>query len=175
MSSKHIKLKERLALAQRITATGIEMPPCSRCEKKELKCVVSDDSRRCGECVRTNARCDAGGPSTSEWEKLEREERRLQEEEEEAMAKILRLRKQQRLFRSRAKDMLRRGLKTMDELDEAEEKERAAAEQAARQGGEVNASSEVPPEGDLFESLSPSFWDQFAQGAGVSTPGATHG
>jgi len=83
------------------------MPPCSRCEKKQLKCIVSNDSKRCNECVCTNARCDAGGPSASEWEKLEREERRLQEEEEEAMAKILRLRKQQRLFRSRAKDMLR--------------------------------------------------------------------
>jgi len=83
------------------------MPPCSRCEKKQLKCIVSDDSKRCNECVRTNAWCDAGGPSASEWEKLECEERRLQEEEEEAMAKILRLRKQQRLFRSRAKDMLR--------------------------------------------------------------------
>ncbi|KFY90629.1 hypothetical protein V500_05072 [Pseudogymnoascus sp. VKM F-4518 (FW-2643)] len=44
------------------------------------------------------------------------------------MAKILRLCKQQRLFRSYAKDMLRCGLKTMDELDKAEEKERKEAE-----------------------------------------------
>jgi len=83
------------------------MPPYSRCEKKQLKCIVSNDLKRCNECVCTNAQCDVGSPSASEWEKLEREERRLQEEEEEAMAKILRLRKQQRLFRSRAKDMLR--------------------------------------------------------------------
>ena len=135
------------------------MPPCSRCEKKELKCIVSDDSKRCNECVRTNARCDAGGPSAVEWEKLEREERRLQEEEEEAMAKILRLRKQQRLFRSRAKDMLRRGLKTMDELDEAEEKERKEAEAKEPAPSTTNPSAHDATSSDLFSALSPSFWE----------------
>jgi hypothetical protein len=178
-SSKHTKIKERLALAQRITATSIEMPPCDRCEKKQksgekIKCIVSDNSRRCSECVRTNARCDAGGPSASEWEKLEREERRLQEEEEEAMAKILRLRKQQRLFRSRAKDMLRRGLQTMDELDEVEERERQ--EQKAGESTQQNNQEAVAspgPSADLFESLSPSFWEVW--GADAGTPPTSQG
>ncbi|ELR02018.1 hypothetical protein GMDG_05182 [Pseudogymnoascus destructans 20631-21] len=62
------------------------------------------------------------------WDKLEHKERRLQKEEEEAIAKILQLHKQQRLFHSCAKDMLRCGLKTIDELDEAEERERREAE-----------------------------------------------
>ena len=161
--SKHTKIKERLALAQRILTTGVEMPSCGRCEKKQSKCVISDASKRCSECVRTNARCDAGGPSASDWEKLEREERRLQEEEEEAMAKILRLRKQQRLFRSRAKDMLQRGLKTMDELDEAEERERKEAEatQARHPGLPSTAPKDSVPEQDLFAALSPSFWQQW--------------
>lgn len=180
-SSKHTKIKERLALAQRILTTGIEMPPCSRCEKKHTKCVVSDDSKRCSECIRVNARCDAGGPSASDWDKLEREERRLQEEEEEAMAKILRLRKQQRLFRSRAKDMLRRGLKTMDELDEAEERERKEAE--AKEAlphsppPTVSGGAVLDPELDFstfdHAALSPSYWPSWGVDGG--TPPATLG
>lgn len=174
-SSKHTKLKERLALSQRISATGFEMPSCSRCEKKHTKCIVSDDSKRCSECVRVNARCDAGGPSISDWDKLEREERRLQEEEEEAMAKILRLRKQQRLFRSRAKDMLRRGLKTMDELDEVEEKERKEAEAKATllHSPPATVSESVAPDQDFFPNVdpavfSPSYWPNW--GADGGTP-----
>lgn len=161
--SKHTKIKERLSLSQRISTTGVEMPPCGHCQKKQTKCIISDASKRCSECVRTNARCDAGGPSASDWEKLEREERRLQEEEEEAMAKILRLRKHQRLFRSRAKDMLRRGLKTMDELDEAEERERKEAEAAlaCQLSPPPTTSDVVVSELDLFAALSPSVWQQW--------------
>lgn len=76
-SSKYTKIKERIALSQRILATGYKMPSCSRCEKKHIKCIVSDDSKRYSECVYTNACCDTGGPSASDWDKLEREERRL--------------------------------------------------------------------------------------------------
>jgi len=69
------------------------MPPYSRCKKKQLKCIVSNDLKWYNEYVCINARYNVGGPSTIKWEKLKREERRLQEEEEEAMAKILQLRK----------------------------------------------------------------------------------
>jgi len=81
----------------------------------------------------------------------------LQEEEEEAMAKILRLRKQQRLFRSQAKDMLRQGLKTMDELDEAEEKERKEVEAKEPAPSTTNPSTYGVDSPNLFSSLSPSF------------------
>ena len=73
------------------------------------------------------------------------------------MAKILWLRKQQRLFRSRAKDMLRRGLKTMDELDEAEEKERKEAEAKEPAPSTTNPSTHSVDSPNLFSSLSPSF------------------
>ncbi|OBT70528.1 hypothetical protein VF21_10439, partial [Pseudogymnoascus sp. 05NY08] len=63
------------------------------------------------------------GPEHPDWVKLEREEDRLDREEEETLSKLLRLRKQKRLIRTRGKDMLRRGLKTLDELDAAEEAE----------------------------------------------------
>jgi hypothetical protein len=56
----------------------------------------------------------------------------------ESMACAKRLEKQQRFLKSKGKDMLRCGLKTLDKLEEAEEKERqmeaerAATEAAAR-------------------------------------------
>src|SRR5208282_6218452 len=71
-------------------------------------------------------KCDVAGPSAAEWQALEREEKRLQTEKEEAfaslaasMAKLQRVEKTQRLLKTRAGEMLRRRLKTMDELDAA--------------------------------------------------------
>ncbi|ELR02931.1 hypothetical protein GMDG_01152 [Pseudogymnoascus destructans 20631-21] len=162
-SSKHTKIKERLALSQRVLATGFEMPSCNRCEKKHLKCVVSDDSKCCSQCVRVNARCDACVPSISDWDKIEREEHCLQAEEEAAMAKILRLRQQQRLFCSRAKDMLCHGLKTMDKLDEAEEKERREAEAkgALLHTPPTTVSEDVAPDQDFFAVLSHGFFEHW--------------
>ncbi|RFU26970.1 hypothetical protein B7463_g9362, partial [Scytalidium lignicola] len=49
---------------------------------------------------------------------------RLQAEEEEAMAKILRLQKQQALLQRQKNEMARHGLKYLDELNTAEEKKR---------------------------------------------------
>ncbi len=48
------------------------------------------------------------------------------------MAKILRLRKQQRLLDSREQEMARRGLRFFDELDAVEEKERLENENAEK-------------------------------------------
>jgi hypothetical protein len=49
----------------------------------------------------------------------------------EAAARLARLRKQRKFLKSRARDMLRRGLKSLDELDKAEERERLEAEARA--------------------------------------------
>jgi len=71
-------------------------------------------------------------PSVGDWEALDRQQERLQAEEEEAMAKILRLRKQQAFLRDRKKAMIARGLQTLDELDKAEENERKERGEAER-------------------------------------------
>jgi len=121
----------------------VDMIPCSYCEKHDKKCVVAEESKKCSECVSKGRKCDVVGPSPRDWQSLEAEERRLEEEAlrsaariAEESARLTRLHKQQKQLRSRAKDMLRRGLKTLDELDEAErkereEQERVRAEQAA--------------------------------------------
>ncbi|OAF56554.1 hypothetical protein VC83_07319 [Pseudogymnoascus destructans] len=129
-----IEAEERNDLVRRIKNHGYELPEmdsCSNCVRRNVTCVSSpNDSRRCAECVRRNLKekCDCMGPEHPDWVKLEREEDRLDREEEETLSKLLRLRKQKRLIRTRGKDMLRRGLKTLDELDAAEEAERVAAE-----------------------------------------------
>jgi hypothetical protein len=67
------KRKESEALASRIERTGFEMFLCSRCEKRNLKCVVFDkeNSGRCSECVLRRVKCDVKGIPVSEWRSLE--------------------------------------------------------------------------------------------------------
>ncbi|OBT40809.1 hypothetical protein VE00_08918 [Pseudogymnoascus sp. WSF 3629] len=121
------------------------------------------------------------GPEHPDWVKLEKEEERLDREEEETLAKLLHLRKQKRLIRTRGKDMLRRGLKTLDELDAAEEADRVAAEKQAEEAASAQPSSEpLAPTDEPFvpfdpAGLSPSCWSDFLRDVSVSTPRAAHG
>lgn len=125
------------------------MPSCTRClrDPRRRKCVVSCDSDRCAECIRAggNVTCDVWGPSKGIWEKVERAEKTLSEdskslraEQHELLerltalsAKIARVDKQREMFRAKAADMLRRGLRSLDELEAAEEAERVEAEKGA--------------------------------------------
>src|SRR5438046_3449048 len=109
------------------------MTPCSNCAWNNLNCIGSKDSSQCSNCISAKKTCDSAPITPKQWESLAREERRLQQEEEEAMAKILQLCKQQQRLKSKGKDMLRRGLKTMDELKEAEEREWLEAQSNQKQ------------------------------------------
>ena len=80
-----------------------------------------------------------GGPSLGDLQSVLREKERLSSEWRSTQAKLLRLDRQREFLEKRAGELIRRGLKTMDELDEAEEKEKqeqeratALAEQAAK-------------------------------------------
>src|SRR5271166_6090664 len=153
------KLKERQKLADEIQRLRIEMSPCSLCSKHDRKCIISDDGSRCSECTRRGKKCDAKGPSLADWEALDREENRLRREREEtstllmesvtklqeAAAKLQRLKKTQRLWKTRAREMLRRGLKTMDELDAAEAAERLSESASVNPSG-----SPLDPHDDPF-------------------------
>ena len=75
----------------------------------------------------------------------------------EGLARVRRLETQQALLRSRAQDMLRRGLKTLDELDEAEENEQKKVEAEASPQTTTDSSIHGASSSDLFSSLSPSF------------------
>ena len=65
LTLNYLKVKERLSLTKRIQRTGIEMIAYTRCEKRNLKCIASSDSRCYKECVYTNTRYDLSKPFTS--------------------------------------------------------------------------------------------------------------
>ena len=122
------KYKERIKAAIRIERRRTEISPCLSYVKSGRRYIIlNKKSSRYSKCIRQGkGACDtiAKMPSSGEQESLACQRRRLQLEEEEAMAKILRLRKQQRLLNNREKEMLNRGLRTLDELDAELEKEK---------------------------------------------------
>lgn len=95
-------------------------------------------SNRCGRCVKLGETCDVAGPSEKEWDRVESEQTRLRNEEDKAFeeetaaykrahemyAKRMRLRKQGELLKRREGDMLRRGLKNVEELEALDKSER---------------------------------------------------
>src|SRR5438045_5690817 len=89
------KEKECNSLAQCVEAYGFDMTPCSNCAQNDLNCIGSEDSSQCSNCISAKKTCDLAPITLKQWESLAREEHQLQQEEEEAMAKILRLCKQQ--------------------------------------------------------------------------------
>ena len=175
MTTYHNKLKERLNLVAYIETNGIEMKRCSLCVKEQRKCVLAKErSGRCSECVRAKCSCDAEFPlgdawerevpSMGDWESIARQKARLEEQEEEAMAKILRLRKQRRLLTAREAEMASRGLKFLDELDAVEEREKREAEERESASAPVVSTSSVL---DFAELDSPEFWANLGVAGGT--------
>jgi len=140
------KDREQHNLADRITRSGIEMLACSRCRRSGSLCIVaSEESKRCAVCVRAGRTCDVdkpvpAGPSSGDWKRLAETEDRLDEETDQAeaalaevasrqaelAARLLRLRKQRKLLKRRGAEMLRRGFRSLEELERLEESEKAA-------------------------------------------------
>lgn len=171
--------EERHDLADHINTLGVEMLPCSNCEKKDRTCVVSDGSGRCGECVRRGVKCDVEGIPASEWRTLDREEhrietaemvaeeslRRAQQQMTEAVNRLSRLRQQKKLLKTRGRDLLARGLKSLDELEALEEKEKEEREtkekeeaQARRELATTSAAVPLFSPEELLAFEHPSFW-----------------
>jgi hypothetical protein len=165
------KRKERELLSNRIKQFGYVMPSdssCSACSKHGRACVVLPrDSGRCAECVWRGFSCDAvaRGVTESDWSALEKEEQRIRSEKKETLAKLLRLERQEEFLRERGMKMLRRGLKTLDELDEAEarekvETERVDTEEATTESEPVPLDSDLTAAIESFDPLDP-FWSNF--------------
>ena len=158
------KYRERLSLVNLIEIRGFEMPPCSYCERNSRKCIVSEGlSGRCSECVRRGERCDVEGPSSGDIQSLLREEERLSRERKETLAKLLRLDRQQEFLRTKGREMLRRGLRTLDELEAEEEKEKQmeterAANEAASTQVHGQAAEADPFAGIEIPLLPPEVW-----------------
>jgi hypothetical protein len=64
-SAKHLKVKERLALALRIENSNKEAIPCSYCRQQARRCLIDPkESSRCSECVRSKRSYDSSGLKT---------------------------------------------------------------------------------------------------------------
>ncbi|TVY12480.1 hypothetical protein LARI1_G009638, partial [Lachnellula arida] len=200
------KRKEQIELSLRIDRVGNEMAPCTRYEKSDRRCVAlpedGKNSDRCAECARNGKSCDVRArnrmPSLSDWASIDRQRQRIRDERDEAMAKILRLSRQEKVLEEREKKMIRAGLNSLDELDaleeserkekeEEESKEKEQAEQEARQATFFDGagSSEGPLGSDFFlDPADPALAaalsaydpnDPYWQGAGPGTPQTSQG
>jgi hypothetical protein len=138
------------------------------------------------------SRCDGKPEFVDGWDALAKQAQRLEEEEEEAMAKILRLRKQKKFVLRRQNDMMARNIRTLEEYDALVEKEKKEEVERKRQEGvevEVARLAALPtpendpffdpgqPSGPAFLDPSfdpgPAFWADLGIGGG--TPRASQG
>ncbi|OBT60236.1 hypothetical protein VE03_10409 [Pseudogymnoascus sp. 23342-1-I1] len=89
----------------------------------------------------------------------------------EAISRMRRIRLQQKLLKERGGEMLRRGLATLDELDEVEREERGEVVAASSSEHAARTASASEAALDLLSMPSP-YWDQFVVGAdgGTSSP-----
>ncbi|KAM0301109.1 hypothetical protein ACHAO8_011628 [Botrytis cinerea] len=153
--------RDTTRLSQHIERTGTECEPCDCCSRAERLCIVNTDlSLRCAGCVYSKkGRYRAGPAMPTIYESIEQQQERLRQQEEEAMAKILRLRKQQEFLRNREKEMIRRDLRTLEELDLAEENERLEKEKLEKERAKKETATAVTtsiPNGSSFGFFDPS-------------------
>jgi len=131
---------------------GFEVMPCSRCASKGWKCVMIEGSSKCQECTRAACACDGTGVPLQSLHRIQEEHRRLSREEviaeerflelqrrhqdemNEAIARLIRLRKQKEMARSQGVKLVQRGLRSLDELEEQERQE-SEATMAVQAGG----------------------------------------
>jgi hypothetical protein len=71
--------------------------------------------------------------SDAEWRRLMKARQALREEEEAALAKLLRLKKQSRLLETRAGDFIARDYKEIAELEELERREKEELDRMNRE------------------------------------------
>src|SRR4051794_29226077 len=96
---------------------------CERCKKRSFECIAVEGSERCSRCIRAGLACSLTGVKYSQWAVLCVEEERLRVGRDRALDKAREclawcgcLEKQRLRLQTRGEEMLRWGLKTMDEL-----------------------------------------------------------
>lgn len=144
------KTEERHRLIALIDSFGVEVMPCSFCDTRHLRCQMMEGVSRCKECVRRGRSCDGVFVASSIQKVLAAEERLKLEEEQteekllaaqqalnEAVARLLRIRKQRASLKTRGVDLAKRCASSLDELD-AQEQTEAEATIDAQAGGAMD-------------------------------------
>jgi hypothetical protein len=154
------KRNAQIDLGNRIAKFGKRMVACSCYEKagradQYIGMPTGPISRRCSECSYQGRTYDFGSrnkiPEQSDWDSLDEEIRKIDQEMAEAAAKIARLNTQKAFLKDRERKMYEAGYNSLDELNKHEERERLEKEQAERaeQAPQASSSSEVDP--SIFE------------------------
>src|SRR3954471_5785669 len=119
-SRRSQKAEQRDSLLFSILQNAVVMPCCSFCDSRGIEtCEVSvQDSSRCAECVRQQrSKCDVLELNNSkDLLHISTQHQKLEDEIEELEEKLLRLRKQKRMWREKMPRAIRRGLRNLDEL-----------------------------------------------------------
>jgi len=134
------KTDERSALFAVIEHNGSDIMPCTYCFKNNLRCrIFGAASDKCSNCVKRGRPCD-GNFVASSLTRLLSEQKRLEQSEEEAakalqdaqreasiqLARLDRIRIQKRSLVTRSAELVRRGVQSLDELEEIERQESEA-------------------------------------------------
>jgi hypothetical protein len=107
------------------------MGPCTHCHQRGYKCRFTSNSSKCGECICSNISCDVFVPSVLNLAWVKREEEHLASKKMAAQmlvaetaqqyinahAHLKRLEMEQELLQLRGDEMVRRGLRTINELE----------------------------------------------------------
>ena len=128
---------------------------CEHCKKRSFKCIAVEGSKRCSRCIHAGLVCSLMGVKYLQWAVLRAEEEQLRisydkalNDARECLAQCGHLEKQRLHLQTRGEEMLRQGLKTMDELEAAEEKEKQDQEEKEKEEGvalgSLLASTDVP-------------------------------
>ena len=150
------KTKERHRLIALINSFSVDVMPCTFCSDRSLYCRIIEGVSRYKEYVRRSRSYDSVLDASSVQKILSAEERLKLEEEQteeklltaqqalnEAVSRLLRIRKQRTSLKTRGVDIARRGTNSLDELD-AKEREEAAKEESRRATEAIPTSSDFP-------------------------------
>jgi hypothetical protein len=132
------------------------MRPCSACEARGLEsCDVSKlDSSRCTECVRLKrASCDVLGVSPSQLRSIASRHQELEDELLAAEERVLRLRKQKKLWFEKMMRAISRGIDSVEELERVEREEAEALAKSNAQPDPPPSSATPPLLNDDFVPL----------------------
>lgn len=181
-STKTKKHLERIALALRIERclSAEEMSPCDSCIRSRRRCIAATaESARCAECVRhgrSSCNFQQKLPTVSDWASIDRQRKKLRDERNETMAKLLRLSKMEEALEAREQKMIELGVGTLEELDAKEAEERAeAARLEASSANLLEASTFLDNfvnDPEALGGLPESFWASIGSAEGaVGSPG----
>ena len=130
----------RLALSVRINSIGKIVYPCSRYQQSDSECKLLMGFQKCKNYTRKGIRCDVRDMTKGHFKKIDKERERLKGKLQKfrkairkAIARIKRFERFREALSKREKDLIRRGLDNIEELERLKDEERAA-----------RGSSEVP-------------------------------